>query len=210
MGGLATEVGAKVGLDNQRTFLSLEMDSVRPYVQNNAYVAPSATVIGDVTINDASCVMNNCVLRGDYSTIQVGAHTLLEENCVLATSSEGETTVGDHCFVGAGTVMDTCSVGNQTIIGDACVIEEGVEIGSQCRIESQSVITSGTQIPAGELWAGRPAVFVRSLSAEETATLKKEAEARFRVTAAHMYEFLPHGTVYQHKEQLITEGAIHE
>jgi len=138
---------------------------VRPTLGRDVYVAPSASVIGDVTLGDGASVWFGTVLRGDVMPIVIGARTNIQDGSVVhVTGGRARTHVGDDVTVGHMVLLHGCTVGSRVLVGmgsvllDECVIEDDVFVGAG------SLVTPGTRIPSGSLAMGRPAKVVRALT----------------------------------------------
>ena len=142
-----------------------EHNGIRPTLGRNVYIAPNATLIGDVTLGDESSVWFGVVIRGDQMPIRYGARTNIQDNSVVhITGGKAATTVGDDVTVGHMVLLHGCTVGSRVLVGmgsvllDNCVIEDDVVIGAG------SLVTPRTRIPSGALAVGRPAKPVRDLT----------------------------------------------
>ena len=118
--------------------MKLPLYDIEPRTENN-WIAPSATVIGEVQIRRFASVWYNAVIRGDINRVDVGHYSSIGENTVLLTAPTLPTgmpanlTVGRNCTVGAGCTLYSCTIGDDVVIGDKCVILEGavIEDGAQ-------------------------------------------------------------------------------
>lgn len=205
---------------NHRSLMALDANTIRPYVQPDAFIAPSASVIGSVTINDRAAIMYGCVLRGDLALIHVGIDAIVCENTVITAGKvqegalspadavavglpiEPEMVVGDFSYVGANCQLHSCMLDGDNVIGHGTVIERGARIGRYAEVLPGSWVASDVFVPDGEVWAGTPAVKVGTVSADEKTARRNTAFNRVKVTSAHLWEFLPYGTVYQEKEAI--------
>lgn len=182
--------------------------SQRPLVGAGVYVAPNASVVGNVLIYNDASIWYGAVLRGDKNHIEVGSGSNIQDRTVITTVSSLETgfpadvKIGESVSVGAGSVLTSCVVGHHTMIGEGSIIEAGVEIGANVIISPGSVVVRNTLVPAGQFWAGNPAKFVRDVTEEEIHAQAKTAEKISESAKDHADEFLPFGTVYQHAEKL--------
>ena len=147
-----------------------------PRVHPEAWIAPTAAVIGDVTIGPRSGVWFGSVVRGDTNFIRIGAGTNIQDNSLLVTNrTRGDlvigagVTVGHNARLGSGQIGDDALVGMGAEVGDHVVLEAGGCIGARSYVEP------GTVVESGWIWAGRPARRFRELKAAE-----REAFARFR------------------------------
>eukprot|EP00211_Chloroparvula_japonica_P013976 CAMPEP_0119131162 /NCGR_PEP_ID=MMETSP1310-20130426/9635_1 /TAXON_ID=464262 /ORGANISM="Genus nov. species nov., Strain RCC2339" /LENGTH=247 /DNA_ID=CAMNT_0007121715 /DNA_START=144 /DNA_END=887 /DNA_ORIENTATION=+ len=166
----------------------------KPHIGPDVFVAPSASVIGNVKIGKASSVWYGACLRGDVNTISVGSGVSIGDNAVVHVSGgnqkdgEAPTVIRDGASVGNGAIIHGCTLeANSTvemgaIVFDRAVIEEGAVVGAG------SMVPAGTRIPSGELWAGVPARFVRKLTPEERAASSAAAESTAQLAREHSAE----------------------
>lgn len=139
----------------------------------NVYIAPNATVAGDVSLAKDVNIWYGAVLRGDHGRITLGEGTNLQDNAVI----HDETTVGKYCTIGHGAIVHGCTIGDGCLIGMGAIILGGAELGDGCLVAAGSVVTGKTVAPAGYLLMGNPAKIVRNLTPEElVASLKNAAE----------------------------------
>ena len=139
-----------------------------PRVAQDAFVAHSADVIGDVAIGPRSSIWYGAVLRGDVESIRIGSETSIQDNTVIHVDSSGfSTIVGDRVTVGHGVVLHGCRIGDDALIGIGSIVLNGAEVGDGAMIGAGSVVTPGTKIPAGMLALGSPARVRRPVTDEE-------------------------------------------
>ncbi|WP_184431594.1 gamma carbonic anhydrase family protein [Roseospira goensis] len=143
---------------------------VWPTLSPDAFVAPGATVIGDVVVGAGSSIWFGCVVRGDVHEIRIGANTNIQDGTVVhVTKGRFGTYIGDGITIGhkalihACTLQDGCFIGMGATVMDGCVIESGAMVAAG------ALVPPGKRVPAGELWAGSPAKPKRALTAEDTA-----------------------------------------
>jgi gamma-carbonic anhydrase len=141
-----------------------------PNIAPDAFIAPSADIIGDVTVGAGSSIWFACVLRGDGNFIRVGARSNIQDGSIVhITTKHNGTTIGDDVLIGHkaiihGSVLENHSfVGLGAIVMDACVIETDAMLGAG------ALLTPGKRIPSGQLWLGNPAKYVRDLTPDERA-----------------------------------------
>eukprot|EP00270_Netrium_digitus_P003311 TRINITY_DN1379_c1_g1_i1.p1 TRINITY_DN1379_c1_g1~~TRINITY_DN1379_c1_g1_i1.p1 ORF type:complete len:284 (+),score=57.15 TRINITY_DN1379_c1_g1_i1:54-905(+) len=193
--------------NRHRTLIVLQHKE--PEIAPDAWVAPNATVIGQVTLEDRAIVWYGSVLRGDIHPIHVGAYSNLQDKVVVHTSEftptglSAEVSIGQYVTIGAGSTLRSCIIEDEVIVGRKCVLEEGVLLEKHSILGDGSVIEAGHRIPSGEFWEGKPAKFVRTLSADEKADISKAAETSWKDSQEHIAEFyLPYSTAYLEAEQL--------
>ena len=145
-----------------------------PRVDPTAFVAPGAQLIGDVEIGPEASIWYNCVLRGDVNRIRVGARTNIQDGSVIHVDSpkpgeeEGHPTIiGDDVLIGHLGMVHGCILHDRAFVGLGAIVMDGCEIESGGMLAAGAMLTPGKRIPAGQLWAGRPAKYVRDLSPAE-------------------------------------------
>jgi len=147
----------------------IEFAGKRPNIHPSVFLAPTAVVIGDVTIGAESSVWFGAVLRGDDPThrVVVGRRTSVQENCVIHVGHWGPTIVGDDVTVGHGAKFECCTIGDRTVIGMNAVILQNAKIGAECVIAANTVVLEGAEIPDRSLVAGVPGKIKKTLSGDE-------------------------------------------
>jgi len=145
----------------------IEYKGRRPKISPKAFIAPTAVLIGDVTVGDDSSIWFGAVLRSDQNAnpIVIGARTSIQDNCVIH-SGEAPTIVGDDVTVGHGAIMEGCVILRGAIIGMNVTLLEHVEIGEEALIGAGSVVTPHTKIPPRVLAAGSPAKVKKEITGE--------------------------------------------
>jgi carbonic anhydrase/acetyltransferase-like protein (isoleucine patch superfamily) len=152
------------------------LDGVRPDIADNAYVAPSAQIIGNVKMADHSSVWFGAVIRGDNDLIEIGARTNIQDNSVLHTDPGIPLTIGDGVIVGHRVMLHGCKIGENTLIGIGATILNGAEIGKNCIIGAHSLITAGKVIPDGSMVVGSPGRIIKSLTEQHFQMLRINSE----------------------------------
>jgi len=153
-----------------------EYQGTRPILGPDVYLAPNATVIGDVQLGESASVWFGAVLRGDVGFIRIGARTNVQDGAVVhVTGGWTNTTVGEDVTVGHLALLHGCTVGNRALIGMGAIVLDGASIGDECLIAAGSLVTPRTVIPARSFVMGRPAKVVRELKDEELAQIVASA-----------------------------------
>ena len=145
-----------------------EFGGKRPNIHSSVFLAPTAVIIGDVTIGPESSVWFGAVLRGDNPDhrVVVGRRTSIQENCVIHVGHWGPTIVGDDVTVGHGAKFECCTIGDRTVIGMNAVILQNATIGRECVIAANTVVLEGADIPDRSLVAGVPGKVKKTLDAD--------------------------------------------
>jgi carbonic anhydrase/acetyltransferase-like protein (isoleucine patch superfamily) len=152
------------------------LDGVRPDIADNAYVAPSAQIIGNVKMADHSSVWFGAVIRGDNDLIEIGARTNIQDNSVLHTDPGIPLIIGDGVIVGHRVMLHGCKIGENTLIGIGATILNGAVIGKNCIIGAHSLITEGKVIPDGSMVVGSPGRIIKSLTEQHFQMLQINSE----------------------------------
>jgi carbonic anhydrase/acetyltransferase-like protein (isoleucine patch superfamily) len=147
-----------------------------PVVDPTAFVAPGAQLIGDVEIGAEASIWYNCVLRGDVNRIRIGARTNIQDGSVIHVDSpkpgeeEGHPTIiGADVLIGHLAMVHGCILHDRAFVGLGGIVMDGCEIESDAMLAAGAMLTPGKRIPSGQLWAGRPAKYVRDLTPQELA-----------------------------------------
>lgn len=140
-----------------------------PHIHPSAFVAPGATVLGDVTVGAESSVFFGAVIRAEHDVITIGSGTNIQDNCVLHVDAGFPLSVGRNVTVGHGAILHGCSVGDNTLIGMGAIVLNGAVIGRDCIIGAGALVTGNTVIPDGSLAVGSPAKVRRQVTADEIA-----------------------------------------
>lgn len=203
-GAVVGGVDAEVGIAKHRNVMNL-FDK-RPVVAAGGFVAPNASVIGDVLLLDRVSIWYGAVVRGDASKIRIGTLSHIQDKAVIRAVSKldsgypADCEIGDQCIIGSGSVITSSVIGDTVNVGAGCIIQEGCDIGSGVILAPGSLVPPGTIIPDGQFWAGNPATFQRMVSAEEEKSTERSANDAYELSQDHLAEFLPYGTAYQHAE----------
>lgn len=140
------------------------------------FVAETATVIGNVVLEDDASIWFGAVLRGDNEAVVIGRGSNVQDLCVLHTDEGFPLTIGSGCTVGHRAILHGCTIGHDSLIGMGATILNGARIGDNCLIGANALVTEGKHIPDGSLVVGAPGKVVRTLGPEEIAGLRRSAE----------------------------------
>lgn len=156
-----------------------------PVIHPNAYIAPNATVVGDVHIGAGSSVFFGSVLRGDREPITIGEDTNIQDNCVLHTDKGFPITIGRGCTIGHAAILHGCTIGDNTLIGMGAILLNGARVGRDCIVGAGALVPQGMEIPDGSLAFGSPAKVRRAMTTEEIES--NRAAAAFYCREAEEY-----------------------
>lgn len=154
--------------------LVLPFKGKAPKIHPSAFIAPTAVIIGDVTIGAQSSVWFGAVLRGDdpHNGIIVGARTSVQDNCVVHVGAWGPTVIGEDVTVGHGAKFESCTIGDRTVVGMNVVILQKATIGAECLIAANAVVLESSQIPDRSVVAGVPGVVKKTLEGSAAEWIK--------------------------------------
>ena len=129
-----------------------------PHVPDDAFVAPSATLIGSVELGRESSVWFGAVLRGDFERIVIGEGSCMQDNAVIHAAEGLPTIIGANVTVGHGAMLEGCVVEDGAVISMGAIVLQRARVGSGALVAAGSVVREGQEIPAGVVAAGVPAV----------------------------------------------------
>lgn len=156
-----------------------------PDLARAAFVAPNATVVGDVTLGARSSVWYGCVLRGDINSIVIGEGSNVQDGTIVHLADDYGVRVGSHTTIGHAAIIHACEIGDECLIGMGATVLDGAVIGDRCIIGANALVTQRFVAPPGSMILGAPAKVVRPLKDTELAGLRRWAEKYIEVARAH-------------------------
>lgn len=164
----------------------LPFQNISPTIGKDVFIADNSAVIGDVVIGDHSNVWFNVAIRGDVHEIRIGKRTNIQDGSVIhVTRGVSGTYVGDDVTVGHMALLHACTIGNRCLVGMGSIVLDAAVMEDQSMLAAGSMLTPGKRVPSGELWAGRPAKFMRKLTDEEIDYFGVSAENYVTLAAAY-------------------------
>jgi carbonic anhydrase/acetyltransferase-like protein (isoleucine patch superfamily) len=157
-----------------------------PRIGRNVFLAPNATLIGDVVIGDNSSIWFGAVLRGDEGQIIIGSETNVQDNAVLHTTHENPTRLDDRVTIGHGALLEGCHIEEGVVIGMGAVILQGAVVGARSLVAAGSVVGRNAVIPTGTLAAGAPAVVKKELSGIALESVKTSSAAYVKLANQYL------------------------
>ena len=155
------------------------------------FVAPCATVLGDVTLGAGCTVWYGATLRGDVHKITVGEGAVIGDGAVVHVAKIGgdfPTVIGARCVVGPNAIVHACTLADGSAVGAGATVLDGAKVEANAQVAPGALVGPGTVVKAGQLWAGVPAKAVRDLTADELAALGASADAHLACAKAHAVE----------------------
>ena len=165
----------------------------QPQIDASAWIAPNATVIGDVRLAENASIWWNATLRGDNDPIHIGANTNIQDGSVLHTDEGVPMHIGANVTVGHLVMLHGCTVGDGSLIGIGSVILNRAVIGKGCIVGANTLIPEGKVFPDRCLIVGSPGKVVRELSEEDATRLLKSAEHYVNNARRYRDTLLPQG-----------------
>jgi carbonic anhydrase/acetyltransferase-like protein (isoleucine patch superfamily) len=165
-----------------------------PAVDKDTFVAPSASITGDVQVGRASSIWYGCVLRGDVNSISIGSRTNIQDNSLVHVAKSNisgkvlPTIIGDNVTVGHSAVLHGCTVGDEAFVGMGATLLDGVVVEKHAMVAAGALVRQNTRIPSGEVWGGNPAKFLRKLTDEETSFISQSATNYANLAQVHAAE----------------------
>ena len=163
-----------------------------PRIDPTAFVAPGARLIGDIELGPDASIWYNCVLRGDVNRIRIGARTNIQDGSVLHCDSprpgnpDGHPTlIGEDVLIGHLAMVHGCVLEDRAFVGLGSIVMDGCRIESDAMLAAGAMLTPGKTIPAGQLWAGRPAKYVRDLSEADLVGMRAGVVHYVQLARAH-------------------------
>lgn len=150
-----------------------EFEGKRPSIGKGSYIAPEATIIGDVTLGENCYVAAGARIRGDWGKITIGAESNIQDNCIIHAYPGGETILGPRSHLGHGSILHTPKLGEHVVVGMGAIIMDDVTIGDGCLIAAAALVTAKTVIPPNKLVVGIPAKIVGDLSEKTVESLEE-------------------------------------
>ncbi|WP_462220885.1 gamma carbonic anhydrase family protein [Ferruginibacter sp.] len=147
--------------------LILPVKGVMPTMGNNCFVAPNATIVGDVVMGDECSVWFNTVLRGDVNFIRMGNRVNVQDGAIIhCTYQKTGTTIGNNVSIGHNSIVHGCVIDDNVLVGMGAIVMDNVHVGSNSIIAAGSVVLENTKVESGTIYAGVPAKKLKDISQE--------------------------------------------
>ena len=152
-----------------------EYKGIQPKIDETAFIAESADIVGQVTIEKNANIWYGTVLRADDNYITVGENTNIQDGSIVHISEKFPTIIGKNVTVGHKSIIHGCEIGDNTLIGMGSIVLDGAKVGEFTLLGAGSLVPPGKEIPSGVLAMGSPAKVIRELSDEEKENLTNSA-----------------------------------
>lgn len=151
----------------------LSFDGHTPAIDESAFVAPGATIIGQVSIGRESSIWFQCVLRGDINSISIGNQTNIQDGCLLHVTNRYPLVIKDRVTAGHGAILHGCEIGEDCLIAMGATVLDGAVVGAGSLVAAGSLVPPGMHIQPGSLVMGLPAKVIRPLTNEDRERVMK-------------------------------------
>ena len=159
-------------------------EGIKPNIDNSAFVAETADIIGDVIIEKNASIWYKAVLRGDDNPIIVGENSNVQDGTIVHCGEKESTVIGKNVTIGHAAIIHGCKIGDYTLIGMGSTVLDNAEIGEFTMVGAGSLVT-GKKFPPGVLLLGSPAKVVRELTDSEKENLKTSALHYVEIAKKH-------------------------
>lgn len=144
--------------------LILPVNDKSPIIGSNAFIAPNATLVGDVKLGSDCSVWFNAVIRGDVNSIEMGDMVNVQDGAVIhCTFEKTKTIIGNRVSIGHNAIVHGCTIHDDVLIGMGAIVMDNVIVESGAIVAAGAVVTEGTHIHQGQLFAGVPAKYVKDV-----------------------------------------------
>jgi carbonic anhydrase/acetyltransferase-like protein (isoleucine patch superfamily) len=145
----------------------LPVKGISPTIPDDCFIAPNATIVGDVVMGSECSVWFNAVVRGDVNSIRIGNKVNIQDGaCIHCTYQKTQTILGNNVSIGHNALVHGCTVEDNVLIGMGAIVMDNARIGKNSIIAAGAVVLEGTEVPAGSIFAGVPAKKVKDISQE--------------------------------------------
>lgn len=143
----------------------LPVKNIHPKIGDNCFVAPNATIVGDVITGNNCSFWFNAVIRGDVNSIRIGNKVNIQDGAVIhCTYQKTKVSLGNNVSIGHNAIVHGCTINDNVLVGMGAIIMDNCVIGSNSIIAAGAVLTEGTQVPEGCIFAGVPAKKIKDIS----------------------------------------------
>ena len=156
-----------------------------PVIHPSAWIAPNATIVGQVSVGCASSVWYAAVVRADFDCVDIGDSTNIQDGAVVHADPGFPVTIGQRVTVGHRAVLHGCTVEDDAVVGMGSVVMNGAIVGAGAVIAAGTVVLERTRVPPNTLAVGVPARFVREVTESERAGMRENASSYCQLAARH-------------------------
>ncbi len=163
----------------------LPFKDVYPTIDPSTFVAPGAVVVGDVSIGADSSIWYGCVVRGDVNKVTIGERVNVQDGTVIHVAGGFETKIGNDVTFGHMALIHACTIEDGAFIGMKACVMDGAVVEAGAMVAAGALVTPGKRVPAGQLWAGSPAKYLRDVGEKEKAMMAKTPPHYVKLAQEH-------------------------
>ncbi|WIW89839.1 gamma carbonic anhydrase family protein [Sphingobium sp. V4] len=167
-----------------------------PIIHPSAFIAPGCRIIGDVEIGEDASIWYNCVIRGDVNRVRIGARTNVQDGTIIHCDSPGDRAdgrpsdgwpaiIGEDVLIGHMAMIHGCVLNDRAFVGLGAIVMSGAKVESDAMLAAGALLSSGKTVPHRQLWAGRPARYMRDLSDEALIDMREGVDHYVHAAKAH-------------------------
>ena len=154
----------------------LPVNDVLPKLGENNWIAPNATIVGDVTFGKACTIWFNAVVRGDVNSIVFGDYCNVQDGAVIhCTYQKTKTIIGNYVSIAHNAIVHGCTIEDKVLIGMGAIVMDGAHIGTGAIIAAGAIVTQNTKVPEGTIYAGNPAKYLKAVSSDASEVFMRTA-----------------------------------
>lgn len=169
----------------------VSVDGIGPEIADNTFVAPSASLIGNVTLGKSSSIWYGAVVRGDVNTVTIGEWTSICDCAVIHVAKiQGDfpTCIGNHVMVRPRAIIHAATIEDGCVVGENAQVLDGSVVHAKSIIEPASIVKPGTVVPSGQVWGGTPASYVRDVTTDEMEAMTSRTREMHELACEHTEE----------------------
>jgi gamma-carbonic anhydrase len=156
--------------------LILPVRGMQPLFGENCWLAPNATVVGEVTMGNDCTVWFNAVVRGDVHSISIGDRCNIQDGAVIhCTYQKAKTVIGNYVSIAHNAIVHGCTIEDKVLVGMGAVIMDGAIVGTGSIIAAGAIVTQNTIVPPGSIYAGNPAKLLKPVSPDAAEVFMRTA-----------------------------------
>ena len=163
----------------------LQYNGLKPKIGKNVFIAPTATIIGNVEIADGASIWYGTVVRGDTSYIRVGRNSNIQDNCTVHTEANSPVIIGEHVTIGHNAVIHGCTIADRVLIGIGAIILNGAAIHTGSIVAAGSLVKQGQQVDPHCLVAGSPAAMKKKLTPRDAELISRPIPSYRKLADEH-------------------------
>lgn len=157
----------------------------QPVIHKDAFIAPTAVLIGQVTVGEGASIWFHCVVRGDINAIKIGAKTNIQDGCMLHVTQRTPLIIDERVTAGHGAILHACHIESDCLVAMGAIVLDGAVVGAGSIVAAGAVVAPGTVIPPGSLVMGVPGKVMRQVNADDRSRIEQGWQNYIRYSAVY-------------------------